>query len=494
MLGNAEPRDRSPERVSAEREGADALRATRAGEHAYPLDRFEGRGLIVCAGGARMFTCAWVLLCLLRRILGCHLPIEVWHLGEEEIGPIESGLLAELDVETVDALEVRKQFPARVLGGWELKAYALVQCRFQEVLLLDADNVPVRDPSFLFDSPQYADNGALFWPDVVQIGADNPVWELCELPYRSEPAWESGQVVIDKARCWHPLNVALCMNEYSDVFYRHLLGDKDTYHLAWRMLEQPIAMPRRPRVMPYGLLQHDFNGEPLFQHRSQVKWVLRGENLIDPSFRHEDACLEFLAELQGRWSGRIESLPEREGADLETEGALAAARLFRFERVGSDAVMLELLPGNRVGEGRIGAMLRWYVLDGELVLEGLTGPSFRLRPCDEGDWRGLSQQAGRHEVRLRALTKDEQDPIAGVVAAVLVAVADGRVEVDDAVTTLLTLGRVASLGEVLARERTRAAEGSQAALVLDQARWRLGRRNPSLRPLEAIHRRHYEPS
>lgn len=299
--------------------------------------------------------------------------------------------------------------------------------------------------------------------------------------------------MLDKSRCWPALNLALCMNEHSDVFYRHLLGDKDTYHLAWRMLEQPCAMPHRPRVMPYGLLQHDFEGDPLFQHRSQVKWVLRGDNLLDPSFRHEDDCLAFLAELQSRWSGRIEPLPERSPEDREAEAKLARTRLFRFERLGSDAVTVELLPGNRVGEGRIDAMLRWYVLAGELVLEGLNGPSFRLRPGDDGAWHGHSELAGRHQVRLRELTEVGEDPIAGVVAAVIAAVADGAVEVEEAVTTLVTLGRVADLREVLARERTRTSDGSPTAEVIDQARWRSGRRNPSLRPLEASHRRHYEP-
>lgn len=185
MLGNAEPRDRASERVSAERQAIAALRAARVAEHVYPSDRFEGRGVIVCAGGSRMLTCAWVCVSLLRRTLGCELPIDVWHLGDQELGPIEAGLLNDLDIETVDALEVRKRHPVRVLGGWELKAYALVHSRFQEVLLLDADNVPVRDPSFLFESPQYRDTGALFWPDVVQLGAESPVWDMCELPYRS---------------------------------------------------------------------------------------------------------------------------------------------------------------------------------------------------------------------------------------------------------------------------------------------------------------------
>ena len=91
----------------------------------FPAERCEGRGIVICAGGSRLFTCAWVTIALLRRKLGCALPIEVWHLGPQEMGPPMRGLLEELDVEPVDALEVAKRHPVDRLGGWELKPYAL---------------------------------------------------------------------------------------------------------------------------------------------------------------------------------------------------------------------------------------------------------------------------------------------------------------------------------------------------------------------------------
>jgi hypothetical protein len=493
MLGHAQPRDRPPELLTGERAATDALRAVTAATPVYPADRFDGRGVVVCAGGSRLLACAWVTIGLLRRTLGCTLPIEVWHLGREELGPVEAALFSELGVHTVDALEVRTRHPARILGGWELKAHALANCGFSEVLLLDADNAPLRDPSFLFESDRYRSTGAVFWPDLVQIGRDNPVWELCEVPFRAEPAWESGQVVLDKARCWHALQLALCMNEHSEVFYRHLLGDKDTYHLAWRMLEQPCAMPRRPVRTPWGLLQHDFEGQPLFQHRTRAKWVLRGDNVLDPGFRFEDECLALLHDLETRWNGRIESLPERTPADLATEAELTRVRLFQLTREAHDSATLELLSSNRVGDGRSQAMLRWYVLDGELVLEGLIGRTCVLRRERDGAWRGQWEEPGKYRVELRPLGPSSAQPVESVVAAVIAGVSNGTVQADDGVTTLVTLGRIAALTEVLARERTRWDDGSAAADAIDRARWRLGRRNPSLRALEGSHRREYGP-
>lgn len=49
---------------------------------------------------------------------------------------------------------------------WEAKAYGIYHCRFQQVLLLDCDNVPLHDPTVLFSSPQMKQHGNLFWPDI----------------------------------------------------------------------------------------------------------------------------------------------------------------------------------------------------------------------------------------------------------------------------------------------------------------------------------------
>ena len=65
----------------------------------YPEGRFEGRGIVVCAGGPRLFTCAWVGINMLRRVLGCTLPIQVWYLGPEEMDARMVALLGTLGVE-----------------------------------------------------------------------------------------------------------------------------------------------------------------------------------------------------------------------------------------------------------------------------------------------------------------------------------------------------------------------------------------------------------
>jgi hypothetical protein len=479
--------------AAAEGEAVAAVRSAVQAEHPYPAERFEGRGIVVCAGGARLFTCAWVGLWLLRRALGCRLPIEVWHLGRGELGPTEAGLLSELEVTTVDALVLRSRYPARTLGGWELKPYALANCRFREVMLLDADNIAIRDPAFLFDAQPYVEAGALFWPDQFWFARDNGIWELCGLEPTSVPTWESGQLVLDKARCWAPLQVVQRLNDYSEVFYRYLYGDKDTFRLAWLLRQSPCAMvARRPRATDWGLLQHDLDGEPLLQHRNQAKWTLRGENPITPDFRHGDACLSALAELGRRWSGRIEAEPERSRTDRELEAKLAAVRLFRLERVGWDACVLELLPGNREGEGRTLAWQRWYVVDGALRLEGVPGVTARLTPDGDERWSGRSEERGRHELAMRPLEEAPGDALSAVVAALMDRVASGAVPAGDAAAALVTLSSTGDMPLTLTRERTRWSDGSPPARAIDEARWRLGRRDPSLRSGDGGEARRFE--
>jgi len=88
---------------------------------------------------------------MLRRI-GCTLPIELWYLGRHELPEKLEEFLSPLvlGVECVDGHRLSEQFPSRILNGWKLKPYSILHSKFAEVIALDADNVPVVDPTFLF--------------------------------------------------------------------------------------------------------------------------------------------------------------------------------------------------------------------------------------------------------------------------------------------------------------------------------------------------------
>jgi ADP-heptose:LPS heptosyltransferase len=273
---------------------------------------FRGRGIVICAGGVEYFANAWVCINELRW-WGCRLPIELWHLGPDELDDKMRALVRPLGVVCIDALEVRRRHPARRLGGWELKPYACRHSRFKEVLLLDADNVPVADPTGLFETSEYRKTGAIFWPDDPGDPVSPAVWRFCGISTPDALTFESGQVLMDKARCWKALELCVWYNEHSDFFYRHVHGDKETFHLAFRRLDRPFSMPSAPPHLLNGAIcQHDFDGRRIWQHRGEKKWVFRGENPHVRGFRNEARCRGYLEQLRAKWDGRIRG--PRDGA------------------------------------------------------------------------------------------------------------------------------------------------------------------------------------
>lgn len=267
----------------------------------YPAARFRGKGVVICAGGRRYFPCAWVCINMLRHV-GVTLPIEMWALNAGELDPQMRALVRPLGVRCVDASRVRRRHPARILDGWELKPYSIIHSRFKEVLFLDADNVAIADPTVLFQSPQYQQRGAVFWPAYRPFEADDPIWKVCHLPYRNEPDFESGQMLIDKSRCWKPLQLTMHLNENSDFYYEYTQGDKETFHMAWRMLGQEYSMVSTPvERIESTACQHDFQGRRMFQHRYQAKWKLEEANPVIPGFLFENLCFRCLDELRQKW-------------------------------------------------------------------------------------------------------------------------------------------------------------------------------------------------
>ncbi|MDB6109526.1 MAG: ADP-heptose:LPS heptosyltransferase-like protein [Pedosphaera sp.] len=337
---------------------------------------YEGRGIVICGGGIRYFTNAWVCINRLRRS-GCRLPVQVWHLGGEEMDQQRQALLAPLGVECVDASVVRKQFPARILQGWELKPYAMLHSSFREVLLLDADNVPVVDPEFLFDTPQFQETGAVFWPDYDhgRSKAGTAIWRSCGLGQPPEPEFETGQILIDKQHCWSALRLCLWFNENSDFYYQHLHGDKETFHLAFRKMKQAYSLVPTPIHSLEGTMcQHDFEGRRILQHRNGDKWDLFLHNHRVKDFWFEQECRGYVTRLQRVWDGGM---------------GLAGNR--RVKTAGNSRKRGKAL--------KIGAAMIWSAKQDALRLNTLAnfaktdwdGPPLQIR-IEDGEAAGLRQR------------------------------------------------------------------------------------------------------
>ena len=292
---------------------------------------FQGKGIVIPGGGEKYFPSAWICIRTLRD-RGCTLPIELWHLGAIELTESMRKLVEPLGVTCLDALLLSNA----ALGGWQLKPFSILNSKFHEVIFLDADNFPLVDPSYLFNSPPYLEHGAIFWPDLGCLSADHDIWRLTAVPFRDEPEFETGQIVIDKERCWQPLCLTMWMNRHSDFWYRYIYGDKDTFHLAWLKLDRKYAMPPHgPVALAWALCQHDFAGDRIFQHRNGAKWTLSGHNPHISGFIEEDRGLAYLEELRVKWALPIATESASIGP-LSVDAALAhyrGGRLHEAEKV-----------------------------------------------------------------------------------------------------------------------------------------------------------------
>ncbi|MEM6823158.1 MAG: glycosyltransferase family 9 protein [Verrucomicrobiota bacterium] len=377
-----------------------------------PDVNFRGRGIVTCAGGLSYLPSAWVSICMLRQH-GCDLPIELWHFKGEVDDRIRA-LLEEKGVQCVECDErITERGGTSVGSGWEMKPKAILYSNFAEVLFLDADNMAVSDPSTLFDSEEFSLTGAIFWPDYTSLASDDPIWKICDIPYRDEPEFESGQILIDKVRHWKALQLAVWFNRNAGFFRHYFLGDKETFHFAFRFFEIPYSMPNHgiENLVNRTMCQHDFSGNRLFQHRNLAKWSLHGANLKIPGFKLEKECFEHLRELRKNWEGRTDSIPrwkvdpEKSNLALRAASEIQGSSFYLCAESGENSRILFGADGRLHSFPKSEELLYWDIKQTPdclfLLFSSETRPAAELRQKRPGEWRGrifLQNENGRIQV------------------------------------------------------------------------------------------------
>lgn len=209
----------------------------------YPAQDFSGRGIVIVSGGVKYINNTYITMHILRNVHKCDLPVEWWYIGAAEMTPqIKADLESKFSNLTCrDLTQVTLHNGNQVLNvkGYEGKPLAILASRFQEVLLIDADNIPLKNPACLFEMEAYRENGNYFWSDFWRGTYDTALYTTLGLdntPYENINDTESGQALINKAVSWKQLNLAWWMNNHSYYFYRYCWGDKDEYRLAWTFL------------------------------------------------------------------------------------------------------------------------------------------------------------------------------------------------------------------------------------------------------------------
>jgi hypothetical protein len=233
------------------------------------MPHFDGRGIIITAGGP-FVPSAYVGIRMLRK-LGVKLPIEIWHAGEDEIPSWARRAMLSWDVQLFDVMQYCPERPLSEMRGWPIKPAALMFSKLREVLFLDADCFPLVSPEFLFDSREYRESRALFWPDnqFHKLIAGAPIWELSGLNFQGDTEFETGIFLVDKVDCWRELSLTQWLNKNSNFWYEFVLGDKDTFYLAWRKLNRKYHIaPPCQRYRSIVTRHYWTNGQPLVDHRT----------------------------------------------------------------------------------------------------------------------------------------------------------------------------------------------------------------------------------
>ncbi|KAJ8544556.1 hypothetical protein ON010_g11713 [Phytophthora cinnamomi] len=252
-------------------------------------DKIQGIVMVVYP---ELIASAYATIRALREILSCQLPIEIWFRPDEirrvpgALDPLK-GLAANGSAKVITFREIND--PRAIRYG--AKIHAIYHSGFEQVLFLDADNVPVKDPTYLFKTPEFLSTGAVFWPDywhpqhsIFFIDENSLVWQLLDLPFVDMFEQESGQLLINRRRHAGPIElVAFYAKHRPDYFSRLGLawGDKDLFRFAWLKLGAPFHMIEFPPAVAgkvYGksfcgmtMVQHDPQGEVTFLHRNQLK-------------------------------------------------------------------------------------------------------------------------------------------------------------------------------------------------------------------------------
>jgi len=239
------------------------------------------RGIVV-AIPARYEQIAAYNLLKLRRHLGCTLPIEIWEVGRE-ISEAARQALTMLDgISWRNVANETGDFQA--WQGFQIKAWILRQCRFDEVLIVDADAVLYQNPEILFSDKGYSETGLYLFRDLASwkfnydptnpykgdkfthygflrgrrewlrrvLGNKKPanfpvewdyIWDdaLPSQPVH-EALSESGVVVFNKRKQARALDRIFALNRDHRETYQWIWGDKETFWIGALMADANFTL------------------------------------------------------------------------------------------------------------------------------------------------------------------------------------------------------------------------------------------------------------
>jgi hypothetical protein len=184
------------------------------------------------------------------QIIETELPIEVIYSTVDDLSFDNQQILKTMfpKVRLIDLSSMAFNDSYLKLRGWEIKPFAVLASRFEQVLLMDADVLFFEKPEILFKNKYFIQTGTLFFYDRPKLKEKAIKWietfssnNNQPLPIRTQ---ESGVVLIDKSRVLFGLLSICKLNDYQErkrVTYHYLYGDKDTWWLGFHIINMPYS-------------------------------------------------------------------------------------------------------------------------------------------------------------------------------------------------------------------------------------------------------------
>lgn len=236
----------------------------------------QGNGIVYLGGGK--YNQLVLLSVSLLRLTGSKLPVEV-------IMPTKGDFDIDLCNSVLPAMNGRckimtdflPQSLVKSLKNFQLKSLALLVSSFKNVLYMDADNLPVRNPDLLFSNEPFVSQHMVVWPDLwrrstsphfydIAAIAHDPTYRMRTSYFPGDPkgaqggqvsfhdtkgtipeaSSETGQFMINKEKHARTLFLSVYYNYYGPDYYYPLFsqgaageGDKETFIAAAHKLGLP---------------------------------------------------------------------------------------------------------------------------------------------------------------------------------------------------------------------------------------------------------------
>lgn len=310
----------------------------------YPLEMVElskynhflkGDGIVYLGGGK--YNQLVMLSLKLLRSHGSQLPVEVIIPKRSDFDiDFCNRVLPNMNAKCKVMSDYLPENIMKTIGGFQFKTVALLISSFENVLYLDADNLPIKNVDLLFTNKPYVDKHLVMWPDLWRRSTSPIFYDIAQIATDSkkrvrnsyflgdtrgssdqilyhdsegtipEASSETGQILINKKVHFKTLVLSMYYNFYGPAFYYPLLsqgaageGDKETFIAAAHKLNLPYyqvqEFNREFGPINHDTVKHEYFGmgqyDPIIdyiQSSQQEKYL----NSVDPTYGKSNTDVE----------------------------------------------------------------------------------------------------------------------------------------------------------------------------------------------------------